>query len=146
MNYLVVTLFNPKSNLNIYVYQKSRTEFKIKHQIGHNSYSIDYCWGKYELTRTCFCYMINGFQLVNNNLDYVFAHAVHTGDFSELEEPIAEPPVLSARCSPFRTAYEPETLTRTETETLTRTDNVILEHRPKMLLLKNKYLKKIYII
>ena len=30
MNYLVVTLLNPKNNLNVFVYQKSRTEFKIK--------------------------------------------------------------------------------------------------------------------
>ena len=119
MNYLVVTLFNPKNNLNVFVYQVSGTEFKIKHQISHTSFSIDYVWGLYELARTCFCYMINGYNLVTNNLGYEFAYAVHAGDFSELIEPEEEPPLLPTRCSPFRTAYEEETLTRTE--------NVILE-------------------
>ena len=111
MDYLVVTPFNQKSNQHVYVYQKSRTEYKIKSQISYTSYSIDYVWGKYELARTCFCYMINGYNLVTNNLDYSFAYAIHSGDFSELIETEEEPPVLSARCSPFRTAYEEEPLT-----------------------------------
>ena len=101
MNYMVVTLFNPTNNFNIFVYQQSRTEFKIKSQIGHNSYNIDYCWGVYELARTCFCYMINGYQLVTNNLNYEFAYSIHAGDFSGLIEPIEEPPT---RCSSSRAA------------------------------------------
>ena len=94
MNYMVVTLFNQKSNQNVFVYQKSRTEYKIKSQIGHNSYSIDYVWGLYELARTCFCYLINGYSLVNNNLGYSFANAIHSGDFSDLIEP-EEPSILT---------------------------------------------------
>ena len=97
MNYLVVTLFNPKNNLNVFVYQKSRTEFKIKHQISYTSYSIDYVWGKYKLARTCFCYMINGFQLVQNNLNYEFAYAIHAGDFTGLIEPEEEPSLIQSR-------------------------------------------------
>ena len=144
MDYLVVTLFNRKSNLSVYVYQKSRTEYKIKLQVGHTSYSIDYVWGKYELARTCFCYMINGYNLVTNNLGLEFAHAIHAGDFSKLEEPTEEPPLIQPRGTPFRTAYERNqeepieeppliqprgTPMRTayEEEPLTRTENVILE-------------------
>ena len=136
MNYLVVTMFNPKNNQNIFAYQKSRTEYKIKSQISYTSYSTDYVWGKYELARTCFCYMINGYNLVTNNLGYEFAYSIHTGTFSELIEPEEEPPVLSARCSPMRTAYEEEPITRTENvilepieepSILTRTENVIIK-------------------
>jgi hypothetical protein len=48
----------------------------------------------YELARTCFCYLINGYSLVTNNLGYEFAYSIHSGIFTELEEPIGEPPLL----------------------------------------------------
>ena len=83
--------------------------------IGHNSYNIDYCWGLYELARICFCYVINGHQLINNQLGFSFAYAIHTGEFSEfVEESNEEPPLIQARCSPTRTAYEDNPLTRTD--------------------------------
>ena len=122
MNYMVVTLFNPTNNYNIFVYQKSRTEFKIKSQIGHNSYSIDYIWGLYELARTCFCYLINGYSLVTNNLGYSFAYAIHSGDFTEL---------IETEEKTFELAEEPPPLTEETLEpiedpsVLIRTQNVI---------------------
>ena len=131
MNYMVVTLFNPTNNYNIFVYQKSRSEFKVKSQIGHNSYSIDYVWGVPDLARSVFCFLINGFSLVTNNLGFEFGHAVHAGDFSELDKPQEELPVLpeyerpliQKRCSKFRTAYEEPTAE----DLLIRTQNVIIE-------------------
>ena len=104
MNNMVCTMYNPNNNYSVFVYQKSRTEFRIKIQIGHNSYYIQYVWGLYESARTCFCYLINGYQLINNQLGHKFAFAVHAGEFSEFIEPDGEP-LLQARCSPFRTAY-----------------------------------------
>ena len=122
IDYLVVSLYNTTNNYNIFVYQKSRTEFKIKSQIGHNSYSIDYVWGLPDLARTLFCFLINGFSLVTNNINYEFGHAIHSGDFSGLEEPLGEPPLLT-RCDQFRKAEE-----RVEEEDLLiRTENVILD-------------------
>ena len=131
IDYLVVSLYNTTNNYNIFVYQKSRTEFKIKSQIGHTSYSIDYVWGLPDLARTLFCFLINGFSLVTNNINYEFGHAIHSGDFSGLEEEqIGEPPILT-RASNFRTAYEQaeeRAEERAEEEDLLiRTQNVILD-------------------
>ena len=132
IDYLVVSLYNTTNNYNIFVYQKSRTEFKIKSQIGHNSYSIDYIWGVPDLARTCFCFLINGFSLVTNNLGFEFGHAIHSGDFSGLEEEqIGEPPLLT-RCSQFRASYEEPVEEPVEEEPavedlLIRTENVILD-------------------
>ena len=129
IDYLVVSLYNTTNNYNIFVYQKSRTEFKIKSQIGHTSYSIDYVWGLPDLARTLFCFLINGFSLVTNNINYEFGHAIHSGDFSGLEEQIGEPPILT-RASNFRTAYEEPAEERAEEpveDLLIRTENVILD-------------------
>ncbi len=126
IDYLVVSLYNTTNNYNIFVYQKSRTEFKIKSQIGHNSYSIDYIWGVPDLARTCFCFLINGFSLVTNNLGFEFGHAIHSGDFSGLEEPVGEPPILT-RASNFRTGYEEPIEEERAEDLLIRTENVILD-------------------
>ena len=125
---MVVTLYNPTNNYNIFVYQKSRSEFKVKSQIGHNSYSIDYVWGLPDLARSVFCFLINGFSLVTNNLGFEFAYSIHSGDFTELEEPIVEPPLLT-RCSQFRTAYE-ESAEEPVEDLLIRTENVTIEDCP----------------
>jgi hypothetical protein len=89
----------------------------------------------YELSRTCFCYIINGYEMVTNNLGYEFAYAVHSGVFTEYDGPftdepfkepeeeptppplrrtgyensllpIEEPPPQLTRASNFRTSYE----------------------------------------
>ena len=131
LDYLVVNMFNPSNHFNIMVYQRTRTEFKIRTQVGFNSYSDDYVFGMYELARTCFCYLINGYSLVTNNLGYEFAYAIHAGDFSNLKEPIEEPPILT-RASNFRTTYEEQAEEPIEEEPavedlLIRTENVILD-------------------
>ena len=127
LDYKVVSLHNKSNQFSIVIYQRTRTEFKIRTQVGFNSYSNDYVFGMYELARTCFCYLINNYSLVTNNLGYSFAYAIHSGDFTELEEPIGEPPLLT-RCDQFRTAYE-----RAEEPTedlLIRTENVTIEDCP----------------
>ena len=131
IDYLVINMINPSNQFNIMVYQRTKTEFKIRTQIGFNSYSNDYVFGMYELARTCFCYLINGYSLVTNNLGFEFAYSIHSGDFSKLEnEPIGEPPLLT-RCSKFRTAYEEPTAEEPAEEPvedlLIRTENVILD-------------------
>ena len=129
LDYLVVNMFNPSNHFNIMVYQRTRTEFKIRTQVGFNSYSDDYVFGMYELARTCFCYLINGYSLVTNNLGYEFAYAIHAGDFSGLEESLGEPPLLT-RCDQFRKAEERVEETTEEPaveDLLIRTENVILD-------------------
>ena len=131
IDYLVVNMFNPSNQFNIMVYQRTRTEFKIRTQVGFNSYSDDYVWGLYELARTVFCYIINGYELQTNHLGFEFAYAVHTGIFTELEEPIEKPPLLT-RCSKFRTAYEEPVEEEPVEEPpiedlLIRTENIILD-------------------
>jgi len=86
MNMLVVTMYNQKQGFNVFVHQVSRHEFKIKQQLGVNSYNVEFVYGLYELARNLFVLYINGFEMMQNNLGYEFAHAVHSGNFSELEE------------------------------------------------------------
>jgi len=86
MNMLVVTMYNQKQGFNVFVHQVSRHEFKIKQQLGMNSYNVEFVYGLYDLARNLFFLYINGFEMMQNNLGYEFAHAVHSGDFSELEE------------------------------------------------------------
>ena len=138
IDYLVVNMFNPSNQFNIMVYQRTKTEFKIRTQIGFNSYSNDYVFGIHELAKSCFCFLINGFSLVTNNLGFEFAYSIHSGDFSQLEdEPIGEPPLLT-RCSKFRTAYEEpaeepaeepveEPAEEPVEDLLIRTENIILD-------------------
>ena len=128
IDYLVVNMINPSNQFNIMVYQRTKTEFKIRTQIGFNSYSDDYVWGLYGLARLVFCYLINGYELQTNHLGFEFAYSIHSGDFTELKEPIEEPPLLT-RCSPCRTVYEPaeEPAEEPVEDLLIRTENVILD-------------------
>ena len=130
LDYKVVSLHNKSNQFSIEIYQRTRSEFKIKTQVGFRSFSDDYVFGMYELARTCFCFLINGYELVTNNLGYEFAYAVHAGDFSNLKEPIGEPPILT-RCSQFRTSYEEPVEEPAEEpavkDLLIRTENVILD-------------------
>ena len=128
IDYKVVSLHNKTNQFSIVIYQRTRTEFKIRTQVGFNSYSDDYVWGLYELARSVFCFLINGYELQTNHLGFEFAYSVHSGIFTELEiEQIGEPPLLT-RCDRFRTAYE-----RAEEPTedlLIRTENVTIEDCP----------------
>ena len=67
---------------------------------------------------------------MTNNLGYEFAYSIHSGDFSQLIEPIEEPPLLT-RCSQFRTFEEEPTEEPAEEpaveDLLIRTENVILD-------------------
>ena len=86
MNMLVVTMYNQKQGFNVFVHQVSRHEFKIKQQLGVNSYNVEFVYGLYDLARNLFFLYINGFEMMQNNLGYEFAHCVHSGNFSELEQ------------------------------------------------------------
>ena len=90
LDYKVISLYNKSNQFNIDVYQRTKTEYKIRTQIGFNSFSDDYCHGMYELAKTCFFYIINGYEMTNNNLGFEFAYAVHAGDFTEFELPFTE--------------------------------------------------------
>ena len=122
LDYLVVNMFNSSNHFNIMVYQRTRTEFKIRTQVSFNSYSDDYVFGMYELARTLFCFLINGYSLVTNNLGYEFAYAIHAGDFSQLIEPVGEPSQLT-RCEPVEETTEEPAVE----DLLIRTENVILD-------------------
>ena len=129
LDYKVVSLHNKTNQFSIDIFQRTRTEFKIRTQVGFNSYSDDYVFGLYELAKSCFCFLINGYELQTNNLGYEFAYSIHSGDFSQLEkEPIEEPPLLT-RCNQFRTGYEPaeEPAEEPVEDLLIRTENVILD-------------------
>ena len=130
LDYKVISLYNKSNQFSIEIYQRTKTEFKIRTQVGFNSYSDDYVWGLEELAKSCFCFLINGYELVTNNLGYEFAYAVHAGDFSQLKEPIEEPPLLT-RCSQFRTSYEERVEEPVEEppieDLLIRIENVILD-------------------
>ena len=84
MEYNVVTLYNRLNSFSVKVFQ-DRTSFKIKTQIGHHSYSYDYVNNMYDLARTCFCYLLNGYELLHNLLGPNFAYSIHNADFSEYE-------------------------------------------------------------
>ena len=110
LGYKVISLYNKTNQFNIDVYQCTKTEFKIRTQIGFNSFSDDYCHGMYELARSMFFYVINGYEMTNNNLGFDFAYAVHAGDFTEFELPFTEKakeeePAIP-RATLTRTGYE----------------------------------------
>jgi hypothetical protein len=64
----------------------------------------------YDLARTCFCYLINSYDLLQNNLGFEFAHAIHSSDFSEYEEHKPQEKKFEGspliRRSSFRTTYQ----------------------------------------
>jgi hypothetical protein len=86
MEYKVVTLYNRLNAFSVNVYQIKKSEFKVKVQIGHHSYSYDYVDNLYNLARSCFFFLINGYELLSNHLGFEFAASIHSGDFSEYEE------------------------------------------------------------
>jgi len=102
MNMLVVTMYNIKQGFNVFVHQISRNEFKIKQQLGVNSFTTEFCYGLHELAKILFVLYINGFEMMQNNLGYEFAHCVHSGNFSELEEENKRQIQLSDRLTPVR--------------------------------------------
>lgn len=110
LDYKVISLYNKTNNFNIDIFQKTKTEFKVRTQIGFNSFSTDYVWGMEELAKSCFCFIINGYEMVTNNLGFDFVYAAHSGDFSELIEPPFKeqepppPPPLTRTLT--RTGYE----------------------------------------
>ena len=112
MEYNVVTLYNRLNAFSVKVYQVEKSKFKIKTQIGHHSYSYDYVYNMYDLARTCFCFLINGYELLSNHLGFEFAASIHSADFSEYEEykpqekKVEGTPLI--RRSSFRTAYQEE--------------------------------------
>ena len=108
LDYKVISLYNKSNQFSIDVYQRTKTEFKIRTQIGFNSFSDDYCHGMYELAKTIFCYIINGYEMTTNNLGFDFAYSVHSGDFSEFE-----PPFTDSSFTEQEPAIPRATLTRT---------------------------------
>ncbi len=90
LDYKVISLYNKSNQFNIDVYQRTKTEYKIRTQIGFNSFSTDYVWGLYDLAKTSFFYIMNGYEMTHNNLGFDFAYAVHAGDFTEFELPFTE--------------------------------------------------------
>ncbi len=153
LDYKVVSLFNKNNQFSVDIYQRTKTEFKIRTKISYTSYNDEYVYGMYELARTCFFFAINGYEMTQNNLGFEFAYAVHAGVFTEYEGPfnepsfkeeeveptsaplrrtgyetslpIEEPPSLT-RCSQFRTVYE-EPTEEPVGDLLIRTQNVILD-------------------
>tara|TARA_R110001606_G_scaffold121899_4_gene254498 strand:- start:725 stop:1015 length:291 start_codon:yes stop_codon:yes gene_type:complete len=84
----------------------------------------------YELAKTCFFYVINGYEMTHNNLGFEFAYAVHAGVFTEFEPPFKEPAKEEEPPSPppplTRTGYE-NSLPIEDPSILIRTQNVILD-------------------
>ena len=115
MNMLVVTMYNSKQGFNTFVHQISRNEFKIKQQLGMNSFSTEFVYGLHELARTLFVLYINGFEVIQCLLGYEVLYAIHSGQFSELEENKRQIQPSDRRSS-VMTAYidEDEALCRTQ--------------------------------
>jgi hypothetical protein len=131
LDYKVISLFNKTNQFSVDIYQRTKTEFKIRTKIGYTSFSDDYCHGMYELARTCFCYLINGYEMTQNNLGYEFAYAVHSGVFTEYEPPFTDEPFKEEEVEPTppplrRTGYE-NSLSIEDPSILIRTENVILD-------------------
>ena len=129
LDYKVISLYNKTNQFSVDIYQRTKTEYKVRSKIGFTSFSDEYCHGMYELARTCFCYIINGYEMVTNNLGYEFAYAVHAGVFSEYEGPFTEPSFKEEESTPpplTRTGYE-NSLPIEDPSILIRTENVILD-------------------
>lgn len=133
LDYKVISLYNKSNQFTIDIYQRTKTEFKVRTKIGFTSYNDDYCHGMYELAKTCFFYIMNGYEMVHNNLGYEFAYSVHSGNFTEYEppfkeeakEPAEEPPIIQPTPPLTRTGYENSLLE--DPSILIRTENVILD-------------------
>ena len=132
LDYKVISLYNKSNQFSVDIFQRTKTEFKVRTKIGFTSFSDDYCHGMYELARTCFFYVLNGYEMVHNNLGFDFAYAIHSGVFTEFEPPFKEPakeeepPIIQPRAPEFRTGYE-NSLPIEDPSILIRTENVILD-------------------
>ena len=120
MDYKVVSLYNKMNRFTIDIYQRTKSEYKVRTQINYNSYHDDYIFGLYDLTKTVFCYIINNYEMTINNLGFDFAYAVHSGDFTQYEPP------LKKTIEPEKQAEEPPPIE--DPSILTRIENVIIEH------------------
>ena len=133
LDYKVISLYNKNNQFSVDVYQRTKTEYKIRSKIGYTSYNDDYCHGMYELARSVFFYVINGYEMTHNNLGFEFAYAVHAGVFTDYEEPFTEPSFKEQEPPPpppppplTRTGYE-NSLPIEDPSILIRTENVILD-------------------
>ena len=85
-DFKVVSLFNNTNQVYINIFQRTKREFEIKTQISFNNYNYEYVWGLYELSRSVFFHIINGYEMIYNDLGYDFEYAVHSGDFKKFEQ------------------------------------------------------------
>ena len=141
LDYKVVSLYNKTNQFTIDIYQRTKTEYKVRTKIGYTSYNDEYVYGLYELARTCFFYAINGYEMTQNNLGFDFAYSVHSGDFSQFEGPFTDKPIKEEEPTPpppplRRTGYEyslpiekpvEEQAEPAVKDLLIRTQNVILD-------------------
>ena len=136
LDYKVISLYNKTNQFSVDIYQRTKTEYKVRTKIGFTSYNDDFCYGMYELARTCFFYVVNGYEMVHNTLGFEFAYAVHAGVFTEYEgpftdqqkepEPETPPPPPLRRSGYENLPIEEEPAERAE-DLLIRTENVILD-------------------
>ena len=136
LDYKVISLYNKTNQFSVDIYQRTKTEYKVRTKIGFTSYNDDFCYGMYELARTCFFYVVNGYEMVHNSLGFEFAYAVHAGIFTEYEPPFTDKPIKEEEppTPPLltRTGYENSLLPTEERAVedpsmLIRTQNVIIE-------------------
>jgi len=141
LDYKVISLYNKNNQFSVDIFQRTKTEFKIRTKIGFTSFNDDYCHGMYELAKTCFFYIINGYEMVHNNLGFEFAYAVHSGVFTEYEPPFKEPSFKEPEQEPppppplTRTGYENSLPIEEEPpveDLLIRDENVILNLDPEV--------------
>ena len=131
LDYKVISLYNKTNQFSVDIYQRTKTEYKVRTKIGFTSFNDEYCHGMYELAKTCFVYVINGYEMTQNNLGFEFAYAVHSGNFTDYEPPFNEPSFKEPEPTPpppplIRTGYE-NSLPIEDPSILIRTENVILD-------------------
>ena len=133
LDYKVISLYNKANQFSVEIYQRTKTEFKVRTKIGFTSFNDEYVYGMYELSKTCFFYIINGYEMTHNNLGFEFAYAVHAGVFTEYEEPFKEPTTKEEEQEPppppplRRTGYENSLPIEEPADLLIRDENVILD-------------------
>ena len=130
LDYKVISLYNKSNQFSVDIFQRTKTEFKVRTKIGFTSFNDDYCHGMYELSKISFFYIMNGYEMTQNNLGFEFAYAVHSGVFTDYEPPFNEPsfkePEPESTPPLTRTGYE-NSLPIEDPSILIRTENVILD-------------------
>lgn len=131
LDYKVISLYNKTNHFTIDIYQRTKTEYKIRSKISYTSFSDEYCYGMYELAKICFFYLINNYEMTHNTLGFEFAYAIHSGIFTEYEGPFTDKPKEEEPPTPpppllTRSGYE-NSLSIEDPSMLTRTQNVIIE-------------------